>query len=50
MVAGLKNRPQVALSKVLSSQVTAQMHRKLAELGTTEPTLQMEHLGKENVK
>lgn len=50
VVAGLKNRMQVALSKVLPSPVTAQMHRKLAELGTTEPTLQMEHLGKENVK
>jgi hypothetical protein len=28
------------MSKVLPSQVTAQMHRKMAEPGTTEPTLQ----------
>ena len=50
VVAGLKNRMQVALGKVLPSQVTAQMHRKLAQLGTTEPTLQKDHQRKENVK
>ena len=50
VVAGLKNRMQVAMSKVMPSQATAQMHRKLAEPGTTEPTLQKEHEGKENVK
>jgi uncharacterized protein len=50
VVAGMKNRMQVAMSKVMPSQATAQMHRKLAEPGTTEPTLQQEHQGKENVK
>jgi uncharacterized protein len=50
VVAGMKNRMQVAMSKVMPSQATAQMHRKLAEPGTTEPTLQKEHQGKENVK
>ena len=42
MVAGLKNKFQVALSKVMPSQVNAQWHRKLAEPGTTEPTVQKE--------
>lgn len=50
VVAGMKNKLQVAMSKVMPSQATAQMHRKLAEPGTTEPTLQKEHEGKENVK
>ena len=50
VVAGLKNRMQVAMSKVLPAQATAQMHRKLAEPGTTEPTIQKHHEGKENVK
>jgi len=42
VVAGVKNKMQVAMSKVLPSQATAQLHRKLAEPGTTEPTLQKE--------
>jgi len=42
VVAGLKNKLQVAISKVLPAQATAQMHRKLAEPGTTEATLQKE--------
>ena len=42
VVAGLKNKVQVALSKVMPSQASAQLHRKLAEPGTTEPTLQKE--------
>jgi short-subunit dehydrogenase len=36
VVAGLKNKLQVAASKVLPSQVTAEMHRKLAEPGTAD--------------
>ncbi|MBC5782603.1 SDR family NAD(P)-dependent oxidoreductase [Ramlibacter sp. USB13] len=44
VVAGVRNKMQVAMSKVMPSQATAQMHRKLAEPGTTEPTLQKEHL------
>jgi len=40
VVAGVKNKLQVAMSKVMPSQATAQLHRKLAEPGTTEPTLQ----------
>lgn len=43
VVAGLRNKLQVAMSKVMPAQATAQMHRKLAEPGTTEPTLQQEH-------
>lgn len=43
VVAGLRNKLQVALSKVMPAQATAQMHRKLAEPGTTEPTLQKDH-------
>lgn len=43
VVAGLRNKLQVAMSKVMPAQATAQMHRKLAEPGTTEPTLQKEH-------
>jgi short-subunit dehydrogenase len=42
VVAGLRNKLQVAMSKVLPAQATAQLHRKLAEPGTTEPTLQNE--------
>lgn len=34
VVAGLKNKMSVAMSKVLPSQVTAEQHRKLAEPGT----------------
>jgi short-subunit dehydrogenase len=36
VVAGLKNRMTVAMSKVLPSQVVAEQHRKLAEPGTAE--------------
>jgi short-subunit dehydrogenase len=43
VVAGVRNKMQVAMSKVMPAQATAQMHRKLAEPGTTEPTLQEEH-------
>lgn len=43
VVAGWKNRLQVAMSKVMPAQAAAQMHRKLAEPGTTEPTVQAEH-------
>jgi short-subunit dehydrogenase len=50
VVAGMRNKMQVAMSKVMPAQATAEMHRKLAEPGTTEPTLQKEHEGKENVK
>ena len=42
VVAGVKNKVQVALSKVMPAQAAAQIHRKLAEPGTTEPTLQKE--------
>lgn len=47
VVAGLRNKLQVAMSKMMPAQATAQMHRKLAEPGTTEPTLQQEHQHKE---
>lgn len=50
VVAGMKNRMQVAMSKVMPSQATAQLHRKLAEPGTTEPSVQKDHIGKEIVK
>jgi short-subunit dehydrogenase len=43
VVAGWKNKLQVAMSKVMPSQATAAMHRKLAEPGKAEPTLQDEH-------
>jgi short-subunit dehydrogenase len=33
VVAGLKNKMMVAMSKVLPSQVVAEQHRKLAEPG-----------------
>jgi short-subunit dehydrogenase len=36
VVAGLKNRLQVAMSKVLPSQVVAEQHRKMAQPGTAE--------------
>jgi short-subunit dehydrogenase len=42
VVAGLRNKLQVAMGKVMPAQATAQLHRKLAEPGTTEPTLQKE--------
>jgi len=42
VVAGVRNKVQVVLSKVMPSQAVAQMHRKEAEPGTTEPTLQKE--------
>jgi short-subunit dehydrogenase len=50
VVAGLRNKVLAAMSKVMPAQATAQVHRKLAEPGTTEPTIQQEHEGKENVK
>jgi hypothetical protein len=34
------------MSKLMPAQATAQMHRKLAEPGKVEPTIQKEH-GKE---
>lgn len=37
VVAGWRNKLQVAVSKVLPSQATAQMHRQLAEPGKVEP-------------
>jgi short-subunit dehydrogenase len=40
VVAGARNKLQVAMSKIMPAQATAQMHRRLAEPGTTEPTLQ----------
>jgi short-subunit dehydrogenase len=36
VVAGLKNKLSVAMSKVLPSQVTAEQHRKLAEPGSAK--------------
>lgn len=42
VVAGVRNKLQVAMSKVMPAQATARMHRKLAEPGTTEPTLQQD--------
>ena len=42
VVAGLKNKMQVVMSKVLPAQATAELHRKMAEPGTTEPKLQGE--------
>lgn len=36
VVAGWKNKLQVAMSKVMPAQATAQMHRKLAEPGSVE--------------
>ena len=50
VVAGLKNKMQVAASKVLPAQAVAEMHRKVAEPGTTEPTPQQQHQGKETAK
>ena len=43
VVAGWRNKVQVAMSKVMPSQATAAMHRKLAEPGQAEPTLQADH-------
>ncbi|HEX2544876.1 MAG TPA: SDR family NAD(P)-dependent oxidoreductase [Ramlibacter sp.] len=40
VVAGVRNKLQVAMSKVMPAQATAHMHRKLAEPGKVEPTLQ----------
>jgi short-subunit dehydrogenase len=37
VVAGVRNKLQVAISKVMPSQASAQMHRKLAEPGKVEP-------------
>jgi short-subunit dehydrogenase len=37
VVAGWRNKLQVAMSKVMPAQATAQMHRKLAEPGKVEP-------------
>ena len=39
IVAGWRNKLQVAMSKVMPAQATAQMHRKLAEPGKVEPDL-----------
>lgn len=36
VVARLKNRLQVALSKILPSQVVAEQHRRMAQAGTAE--------------
>jgi short-subunit dehydrogenase len=36
VVAGLRNRMQVAISKVMPAQAVAEMHRKLAEPGTAD--------------
>jgi short-subunit dehydrogenase len=36
VVAGFRNRMQVAMSKVLPAQATAQMHRKLVEPGSAQ--------------
>jgi uncharacterized protein len=36
VVAGLKNKLQVAMAKVMPSQVMAEQHRKMAEPGTAE--------------
>jgi uncharacterized protein len=38
VVAGFKNKMQVAMAKVMPAQVTAEMHRKLAEPGTARKT------------
>ena len=43
VVAGWKNKLQVAISKVMPAQATAAMHRKIAEPGKAKPTLQKEH-------
>jgi uncharacterized protein len=37
VVAGVRNKLQVVMSKVMPAQATAQMHRKLAEPGKVEP-------------
>ena len=42
VVAGWKNKLQVAMSKVMPAQATASLHRKLAEPGQAEPTVQEE--------
>jgi len=36
VVAGLKNKLQVAMAKVMPSQLTAEQHRKMAEPGTAQ--------------
>lgn len=43
VVAGWRNKLQVAMSKVLPSQAAAILHRKLAEPGQAEPTVQDGH-------
>ena len=46
VVAGLKNKMQVAMSKVMPAQATAEMHRKLAEPGKApDMKLQKEERG-----
>jgi uncharacterized protein len=46
VVAGLKNRMQVAMSKVMPAQASAEMHRKLAEPGKApDMPLQKEERG-----
>jgi short-subunit dehydrogenase len=42
VVAGWRNKLQVAMSKVMPAQATAKLHRKLAEPGQSEPSLQEE--------
>ena len=37
VVAGLKNKLQVAMAKVTPSQVSAEQHRKIAEPGSAVP-------------
>ena len=36
VVAGLKNKLQVAMAKVMPSQLLAEQHRKMAEPGTAD--------------
>jgi short-subunit dehydrogenase len=46
VVAGWRNKMQVAMSKVMPAQATAEMHRKLAEPGKApDMPLQKEHRG-----
>lgn len=43
VVAGWKNKLQVAMSKVMPAQATAALHRRLVEPGKVEPTVQKAH-------
>ena len=38
VVAGLMNKLQVAVAKVVPSQILAELHQKMAEPGTAEKT------------